>query len=182
MMTSYQVAVDNSRMISAMGHVEVHGVWNATHGFWVDFRECFIGLYGYCATESVRLIQQEWDDFFEKAGLDEFLYMICHSQGVIQVRNSLMDYNEELRKRIIVLAIAPAAYIDEELCGHITHLVSDLDPITYIDWRGRVRCANTIIHVDRHPSAPLFFDHAFRSLSYRQHMKDWIDLHFINEY
>ena len=37
--------------------------------------------------------------------------MYCHSQGVIHVRNALIDYPEELRQRILVVAISPGGYI-----------------------------------------------------------------------
>ena len=91
------------------GH-NIHAVYNATHGRSADLKECWKGL-NYIATEPVRQLHKMWDSFFEKSSASAKFLMICHSQGAIHVRNALLDYPPELRKRILVVAIAPAAYI-----------------------------------------------------------------------
>jgi hypothetical protein len=61
------------------------------------------------------------EQFFEKSSANVKFLMICHSQGAIHVRNALLDYSPELRKRILVVAIAPAAYIYRETCAKVIH-------------------------------------------------------------
>lgn len=47
--------------------------------------------------------------------------MFCHSQGAVHIRNALIDYSPELRERIIVVAIAPGAYVYKEICASVIH-------------------------------------------------------------
>ncbi len=81
------------------GH-NVHAVYNATHGHKVDAVEGKIGL-SFIATTPVRLLHQQWNDFFKNCSPNAKILMYCHSQGAIHVRNALVDYPEELRQRIL---------------------------------------------------------------------------------
>jgi hypothetical protein len=111
---------------------------------------------------------------FDKYGDDGWIILYCHSQGAIQTRNALASYDPERRKRICVIAVAPAAYINEDLCGQVVHLISKSDPIPWIDFMGRMRNKDTIWVLDRHPDAP-YFDHSFKSPTYKQEIKEWTD-------
>ena len=64
--------------------------------------------------------------------------MICHSQGAIHVRNALLDYPPNLRSRIIVVAVAPGAYIYRKSCDTATHyrVRAARDPVPRIDREG----------------------------------------------
>lgn len=175
--TQFDCAVGNANYLSRLaGGCNVHGVWNATHGHNCDLTECSLNLYRYLATPPVRKIHEAWDEFFAGSDPDQLMYVVCHSQGAIHVRNALLDYDDERRKRIIVLAVAPGAYIDPSICGHVTHLVSHPDPVPHMDYEGRVRCARHIIHVERHPSACRWNDHSFRSRSYEREIINWMQL------
>jgi hypothetical protein len=155
--------------------VNVHAVYNATHGIFVDPVECLIGLH-YIATEPVRQLHKMWNSFFERSSKNAKFLMICHSQGAIHVRNALLDYPPELRKRILVVAIAPAAYIYEETCAQVTHYVADAwwrEPIPRIDRAGAKRSKDTIVYLKSHPKAS-YFDHDFCSPTYEQAIRDSI--------
>ena len=82
----------------------------------MDLPECLMGL-DYIATEPVRQLHKMWNSFFEKSSANAKFLMVCHSQGAIHVRNALLDYPPELRERILVVAITPAAYIYKVTCA-----------------------------------------------------------------
>lgn len=79
--------------------------------------------------------------------------MICHSQRAIHTCNALIDYPDELRKRIHVVAIAPAAYIYEETCGSVIHdralWWQDFIPWA-ADHKGAFRESHNLIALDSH--------------------------------
>ena len=151
-----------------VGGYNIHAVYNAAHGKSPDLKECQMGL-NYVATEPVRLLHKMWNSYFEKSSADAKFFMVCHSQGAIHVRNALLDYPPELRERIIVVAIAPAAYIYQQTCAEVTHYRNasiKRDFVPRIDKSGSTREKNTIINLTSHPEAA-FFDHEFQSLTYQ---------------
>ena len=128
------------------GGYNIHAVYNATHGTCVDLNECKIGL-NYIATEPVRQLHKMWNSFFEKSSANAKFLMICHSQGAIHVRNALLDYPPELRERILVVAIAPAAYIYQETCAKVIHYRAEWwrDFVPRFDRAGAKREKDTIV-------------------------------------
>ncbi|PJD93788.1 MAG: type IV secretion protein Rhs, partial [Parachlamydia sp.] len=151
------------------GGYNVHAVYNATHEIAVDLNECHMGLNNI-ATEPVRQLHKMWNSFFERSAANAQFLMICHSQGVIHVMNSLLDYPPELRERIIIVAIAPGGYIYEECCARVTHVrvKKHRDLVPRFDQKGAQRAKGTIIE-DSHPNAS-FFDHSFTSPTYRREL------------
>lgn len=121
--------------------------------------ECKMGLR-HIATTPVRLLHQEWNDFFENSSSDAKLLMIPHSQGNIHQMNGLLDYDERGRERILVVAIAPGGYSYRETCGQLVHYMAkgNRDFIPRLDSKGRRRSK------DR--KAP-WLDHTIMSPTYR---------------
>ncbi|MBA3958055.1 MAG: DUF687 family protein [Parachlamydiaceae bacterium] len=156
------------------GGYNIHGVYNATHGTCTDGYECVIGL-NYIATEPVRQLHRMWNSFFEKSSAGAKFLMICHSQGAIHVRNALLDYPPELRERILVVAIAPSAYIYQESCAAVIHYRAEWwrDFIPRLDKSGAQREKDTIINLTSHPNAPAF-DHEFISPTYKRELQNHI--------
>lgn len=151
----------------------VHAVYNATHGHRTDLLECKLGL-SFIATKPVRLIHQMWNSFFERSSVSAKFLMVCHSQGAIHVRNALLDYPPELRKRIIVVAIAPGGYVYQQSCAQVTHYRNASvrrDFIPRIDRKGVARSRETIVDVVSHQDAG-WFDHGFQSLTYYDAIKN----------
>ena len=127
------------------GGYNIHAVYNATHGD-MDLPECLMGL-NYIATEPVRQLHKMWNSFFEKSSANAKFLMVCHSQGAIHVRNALLDYPPELRERILVVAIAPAAYIYQETCAKVIHYRAEWwrDFVPRLDKAGAKREKDSII-------------------------------------
>ena len=165
----------NAQYISRLaGGYNIHCVCNASHGIYGDIQECGFGL-NYIATEPVRQLHQMWNSFFEKNSAEAKFLMICHSQGAIHVRNALLDYPPELRERILVVAIAPGAYIYQETCAKVIHYRAGpwRDFVPRLDVFGAMRSESTIKDLDSHPDAA-FFDHEFASLTYQKKLREHI--------
>ncbi|MBS0622015.1 MAG: DUF687 family protein [Verrucomicrobia bacterium] len=163
------------------GGYNIHAVYNATHGRGVDVYECELGLK-YIATEPVRQLHKIWNSFFELSSAGAKFLMICHSQGAIHVRNALLDYPPELRERILVVAIAPAAYIYQETCAQVIHYRAEgwRDFVPRLDRAGAKREKDTIVTLASHPDAAAF-DHAFMSPTYQKLLKQQIINYIIKD-
>jgi len=148
-------------------------ILNATHGK-MDPPECLMGL-DYIVTEPVRQLHNMWNSFFEKSSANAKFLMVCHSQGAIHVRNALLDYPPELRERILVVAIAPAAYIYKETCAKVIHYRAEWwkDIVPRFDRAGAKREKDTIVTLTSHPDAS-GFDHEFMSPTYQEKLQEHI--------
>jgi Protein of unknown function (DUF687) len=160
------------------GGYNIHAVFSATHGTCVDLKECKKGL-SYIATEPVRQLYKMWNSFFEKSSANAKFLMICHSQGAIHVRNALLDYPPELRERILVVAIAPAAYIYQETCAKVIHYRAEWwrDFIPRFDRAGAKREKDSVVTLRSHPDAAAF-DHEFMSPTYQERLQRQL-IHYI---
>jgi len=180
--TQFEAAKDHARYISGLaGGYNIHGVYNATHGKSVDAREYLMNR-NYYATPPIRLLHNKWNVFFAHAGPDVPLMLICHSQGAVQTRNALMCYPKELRKRILVVAIAPGAFIDRDLCKDVTHYVTTLsrDLVPWLDPVGRMRTHKDVVILESLRKSP-GSDHDFQSPTYEKaistKIQDYIELY-----
>ena len=101
--------------------------------------------------------------------------MICHSQGAIHVRNALLDYPPALRERILVVAVAPGAYIYQETCTKVIHYRAEWwrDFVPRVDRRGAKREQDRVTTLRSHPEAPIF-DHEFMSPTYSERLRQHI--------
>ncbi len=163
--TDRDQAKENTRYLSGKGgNVRVFGTHNSSSSLFIDLIEC---LMGYCGvtTTPVRILQAQWCKQLAKGGT---VLHFCHSQGAIHTKNALMTFPQELRERIMVVAIAPAAYISRDLCREVVHYRTESpfrDPITRFDRTGAYRCRDTIRELKSDPSANLH-DHNFNSKTY----------------
>jgi len=96
------------------------------------------------------------------------------SRGNIDLRLALFTFDKELRKRIYVVGIAPAAYIDPDTCGGVRHYRSSRDFVTEIDTIGARKYAQTIYTLNPHPNANNH-DHDLRSPTYRESIRGNIE-------
>ncbi|MBM3197762.1 MAG: DUF687 domain-containing protein [Chlamydiae bacterium] len=170
-----EMAQESAKYLSKLsGGYNVHAVYNATHGTSPDLKECKLGLK-FIATDPVKQLHQMWNSFFDKSSLTAKFLMICHSQGAIHVRNALLDYTPELRDRILVVAIAPGAYIYHETCADVLHYRAALwrDFVPRLDREGAKREKDTTVTLDSHSEAPSF-DHEFMSPTYRERLRQHI--------
>jgi RHS repeat-associated protein len=172
---NFEMAKESTQYLSRLsGGYNIYSVYNATHGTIPDCKECKMGM-SYIATDPVLQLHQMWNSFFEKSSADAKFLMICHSQGAIHVRNALLDYSPELRKRILVVAIAPAAYIYQETCAKVIHYRAAWwrDFVPRFDRKGARREKDAIVTLDSHQDAP-FFDHEFMSPTYQRELRKHI--------
>ncbi len=112
----------------ANGHA-VNGIYNCTHGLVGDLSEAAILNHHGLSPHTAGLIQEEWKAFHE-ANADRpnaKAIWICHSQGTLHVKNALLGSPPEIRDRIIVVAIAPAAVVPNELCFKSYNYASETD-------------------------------------------------------
>lgn len=173
---NYDESMESVAHISKLANgYNVHAVYNASHGCKMDITECVMGL-SYKATEPVRQLHKMWGDFFSESSNDATFLMICHSQGAIHVRNALLDYPEDLRNRIAVVAIAPGGYIYQQTCASVTHYRVSFwrDIVPRFDFFGSQRSKNTITKLDSHSKAPLH-DHSFVSPTYSTKLNEHIE-------
>ena len=176
-------ALKCSSLLSSMaGGCNVYTIYNPTDGLLEDLRQCFFELVNFRTSAPVFKLHEKWDEFFSNCKRDdEFFLQFCHSQGAIQVRNALMLYPPELRERIVVVAIAPGAYITQNLCGKVFHYVSRRDIVPLFDRRGKRLEKDTLIRLNPHPTVR-FFDHHFLSPTYRtaihHHLKQYVKINY----
>lgn len=172
--TTFEGALQNLMYLSGLsGGYNLSGVYNATHGKWWDTAECTIGLYLGIATAPVRRIHQKIYNFCMMNSGDTKILFTVHSQGAIHMRNALMTLPHEFQQRVLVVAIAPAAYIDDSLCHSVVHYKTPLlrDMIPHFDRSGGRLSSFTIVNLESHKDAK-FFDHSFQSPTYSDVLQD----------
>ena len=121
--------------------------------------------------EPVRLLHEKWTGLLQCH--DRHLE-VCTSQGCIHVRNALEALPHEVRQRISVLAIAPGAYISEDICYRAEHYYTKNDFVAKSDPFGAYRCKGNVHLLPSHPDAP-WFDHSISSPTYKDHIEEHID-------
>jgi hypothetical protein len=93
-------------------------VYNRTHGVTLDLAEIVTLNYAGYSPNTGELLKNNWEAFHEenKENPGAKYLQFCHSQGAIHVRNQLMLVPQEIRDRVIVIAIAPAAVVSKNIC------------------------------------------------------------------
>jgi RHS repeat-associated protein len=166
-MNSLKDAYTSAKALSQMAHDQyVTFQYHESHGLLFDLIRCSCELYFYMETPAVKNQKKMWDAFFAFASPAAMYYHFCHSEGAIITRNALMSYPEELRQRIIVVAIAPGAYIEDKYAFQVTHYRSTRDIVPFFDFVGAYKCRDSTVVLKPHPDAPLF-DHSVNSPTYR---------------
>lgn len=105
-----------------------------------------------------------WDTHFEKFGPNAYFIQFCHSDGVSEVKGSLKAYPEELRKRIIVIGVAPSRFVEDKECHSAYHLISKSDRV-YLAGTGDIKNCSNVSYLTPHENAT-YWDHEFISETY----------------
>lgn len=163
----------------------VDWTYNASHSLPVDLAESvFVNYAGHSAP--AKLLIESWTKFAKDYENDPQAkyFQICHSQGAIHVKNALQECPEELRKRIIVLAIAPGEIVPKVLCYDSYNYASRRDVVPYgkfLTERQNIEnlaALTELIILDPHPEAP-WFDHGFESPTFdeakQRHIEEYIE-------
>lgn len=117
--TTYEEASAHAKYME--NFVPDHGidwVYNRSHGTLIDLSEAFFLNYAGISPNTGQLLAENWIMFHEEnVDRPQAKYLqFCHSQGAIHVRNTLEKVPNEVRDRIIVVAIAPAAIVPKKSC------------------------------------------------------------------
>lgn len=150
----------------------VYGVYNRTRGTLQDLEQCVSQFIFNTPSKAMYDTKKMWSNFFKENKTDPFLH-ICHSQGALITRNALSWTSENERNRLIIVAIAPAAYINKNLCKKVYHYRSKNDIIPSIDVYGRYSCSDTTTILEPHKDA-IGGDHSFQSPTYRNTIENHI--------
>ncbi|NNM43192.1 MAG: hypothetical protein HKM07_02490 [Chlamydiae bacterium] len=151
------------------GGAKINFIHNATHSLPIDVLECHLG-YKRAPSIPVNLLIRQWKDFIFTHGPDAKFLQICHSGGAIHVKNALLGLDDASRKRIIVLALAPATIIPKELCHNSYNYVSKRDFVPYLDFKNAMRYGNQLERLTPHKNAS-FFDHSIESPTFERRIR-----------
>ncbi len=172
-------AEKRARMLSQYaGGVNIHVNYNETRGFVYDLGRSILELKFAASAKAVNNLKEQWYDFFSQDD-ENCALQFCHSEGVIIVRNALDSMDKKVRKRIIVVAIAPAALIDKRLCHSVHHYISKREFVHFFDAKGWQENFDTITVLDPHPNAKLH-DHKFNSPTFQNIIKARIEKYINN--
>lgn len=165
-------------------------VYNASHTSPVDVAEAFLVNYNGLSPNTGRYLRDNILAFHEEHRDNPGVkyLQICHSKGAIDVYNTLSSLPEEARKRVIVLAIAPAKVVPEEMCYRAYNYASkkDIVPTCEVAHAGflsseenldgyQMALANheELELLEPHPDAT-GIDHEFQSPTFRSKITDHI--------
>ena len=148
----------------------VQGVFCPTSGAVTDLYCYMHSVSEGAAYEGTREIQRNIREFYENSAPGFTMLIIPHSRGASYTLNALKDSPQEWRDCVDVRAFAPGAYIDPYLCRSIRHYESKNDIIPWLDYRGRLRCRDTITTLELHREA-FGLDHTFTSPTYIRSIK-----------
>lgn len=107
----------------------IEGIYNHTNGAIADLSEIFLLNYHGYSPNTQSLIRQKWIDFHVRNWDNPYAKILhfCSSQGAIHTKNALNGLPKVIRDRIIVIAIAPAVVISDELCYQSFNYASEKD-------------------------------------------------------
>lgn len=173
-------ALASTRTLSEeAGDLSVEMVYNASTGIYTDIAECIIGHTGV-HFPPVYLLQKQWEEFAVHHPDGKYL-QICHSGGAIHVKNALLASPQELRDRIVVVAIAPGAIIPNELC-HASHnyVVEGRDFVPHLDVLARIWSGHYSQLQYVPPITPDRLQHDFLHDSFEEIIRTHIQTHLAN--
>jgi hypothetical protein len=160
-----------SRISDLTGGYNVHCTYSPTTGIPRDVVSAFLSQSGVL-NPSVLYLLEEWRDFFDKDDTNN-LCQICHSRGAIEVYNALDLLPENLRKRINVVALAPACLIPEGKAFRVRNLVNLLDPIAHVaTGKDQISSPHTILS-DLHSDT--LNPHTPHGASFRDSLKSMVE-------
>ena len=183
-------AIQHAEYLSNLnGGRSIETVYNKSNTPLIDLLEAgFVNIPGE-SPNTAKLLQENWVEFHHK-NIDnpKLKYLqVCHSQGAIHVRNALILAPQEIRDRVIVVAIAPAAVVPRELCFDSTNYATktDIVPKSEIVVSGvldllhreglthiieALEKQDQIIWVEPHPDSK-GMGHGFQDPSYKEFIK-----------
>lgn len=173
------------------GNHQIEWVFNNSNSLAVDVLEASLRNFHGAPSKPEELLKANWIKFHEQHKNDPSAKYLqyCHSQGAIYVKNALLNLPQEIRDRMIIVAIAPATVIPKRLCHDSFNYASKSDPIPLLEASMYVssdidfireelgaekkKLLNEIIWLDPHPDAHKI-DHNLNSPTFMKIIKDHI--------
>ena len=196
MNTSFSQAMDHAEYLKSFTPEQsISWVYNHSNSPAVDLAEVFTLNYLGCSPNTEKLLLEQWTAFHNDKRSNENVKVLqfCHSQGAIHVRNTLATAPKEVRNRVIVVAIAPAAVVTDDLCHQSFNYASKKDIVPF----GELVFASSLdsneygtskiveqaldnreqlILLEPHSDA-VGIDHDFQSPTFREVIKKHVDKH-----
>ncbi|HAB98493.1 MAG TPA: hypothetical protein DCE71_01565 [Parachlamydiales bacterium] len=183
----------------ARDQLAVDFIYNHSNSAPIDILEIFcLNYFGYSPI-TADLLQRSWQKFadYHEDNPAKKVLQYCHSQEAIHVYNALKTSSQKLRDRIIVVAIAPAKVIPDELCYKSFNYASELDIVplgeglfaSSLDcphpdleaselWKMALKHRKELVLLKPHPNAK-GLDHEFQSPTFTdvqiKHMNDYFN-------
>jgi len=178
--TSVNDAIKEGQYIKSLSNnkmTDMNISYNSSGGFFHDLGEVFFKDLRELETKSVIDLYSKWMHFFRNTPPDMPYLQFCHSQGAIKVANAIKLLPDEYKKRLTVVAIAPAMIIKKEWGVNCFNYVSKND------WISRTmtlkdRKLSEVTFLEPHAKASWLFDHSFLSVTYTKPIKDHLSDHF----
>jgi len=187
-------AIDHAEYLSSLsGGRSIEAVYNKSNTPPVDVLEAGLVNIPGNSPNTANLLQENWVEFHQQNVDNPSLkyLQVCHSQGAIHVRNALASAPEEIRDRVVVVAIAPAAIIPKKLCYDSVNYACKTDIVPYaevvasgvIDYAQSAGFKKTqealekqaqIIWVDPHPDSK-GMGHGFQDPTYLEQIERHIE-------
>lgn len=130
---TYEYAVESAKHIKALfpNAPCIEGVYNHSNGKIGDLSEIISCNFIGASPNTADLLAQKWTDFHEKNKdrPDAKILHFCHSQGAFHTKNAITSLPQEIRDRIIVVAIAPATVVSKDWCFDSFNYASKKDMV-----------------------------------------------------
>ncbi len=184
-----------------VGDLHVEGVYNHSNTPPVDVAEIVLLNYAGIAPNTGKLLVENWTRFHEENihNPGAKYLQFTHSMGNILTKDALQTAPQEIRDRVIVVAIAPAAIIPEGLCHDSFHYASKNDFVHYgenahtlvmaafngeveqkIMWDQLGKNKNELILLDPHEAAT-GIDHDFESPTFNKPLKEHVKIYLTGD-
>ena len=174
---TFEETQNSAQAISALAEgSNIHGTYSPTKGFFKDGVGYF-KKFKRPRGSSTKALKNQIDNHLLEYP-DQPILIVCHSNGAVITKKALSLLDEESRKKVSVVAIAPGAFIPEDLCQSVHHYESEHDFVPRLDKKGRKKAKKNIITLKKHPKAPLF-DHSFVSPTYKEALEEEIHKHLL---
>lgn len=168
-------------MSSSCKGYKVDWLYVPNHSLLQDLSQAHADL-SYRATEETFLLRDQVLEYFNNSSPTSQLYIQCHSKGTLSVRNMLLMIPSELKKRISIIAFAPAGYINDTDLKNIQHFASPWDIVPMLDQKGREQALHreTLTLIEPNSKTP-FWDHAIDSPTFTEAKAQWFERILENE-
>lgn len=171
--TTFASAKENALRLSneVCQNYNIHCTYSATASTSLDLASAVLGQAKVVTPPVIHLLEQ-WQDFMEQEE-NVCLLQLCYSRGAIEVHNALLQAPLEMRKRITVIAIAPASFIPSELAFHIVHLIVLGDSVVEMATKSGSENLGHIITLQQHTNTS--DSHDLHGSSYHEQLRMLVD-------